>query len=69
MSTQLHKILYTDFQDMLVISSIVSLCYYNCCTDGSTSPGNYGCLFVLYHYHHPNFFGWYNKPNCDCHAR
>jgi hypothetical protein len=33
--------LYTDSQDMLVLSSIVALRCYNCCTDGNTSPGNY----------------------------
>jgi hypothetical protein len=27
---------------MLVLSYIVASHYYNCCTDGSTSPGNYG---------------------------
>jgi hypothetical protein len=41
-STQLCEILYTDTQDMLVLLSTVALCYYNCCTDGRPSPGNYG---------------------------
>jgi hypothetical protein len=36
---QLHEILCTDSQDMLVLSSTVALRYYICCTDGSTSPG------------------------------
>jgi hypothetical protein len=27
---------------MLVLSSIIASHYYNCCADGSTSPGNYG---------------------------
>jgi hypothetical protein len=33
-STQLREILYTDFQNMLVLSSTVASCYYSCCTDG-----------------------------------
>jgi hypothetical protein len=41
-SIQLHVILDTDSKDMLVLSSTVVSCYYNCCTDGSTSPINYG---------------------------
>jgi hypothetical protein len=41
-SNQLGEILYTDSQDMLALSSTVASHYYNCCTDGSTSPGNYG---------------------------
>jgi hypothetical protein len=40
-SPQLREILYTDSQDMLVLSSTVASCYYNCCTYGSTSPENY----------------------------
>jgi hypothetical protein len=43
-STQLREILYTDSQDMLVLSSTVVSRYYNCCADGSISPGNYGYL-------------------------
>jgi hypothetical protein len=31
---------------MLVLSSTVASRYYNCCTDGSTSPGNYGYLRI-----------------------
>jgi hypothetical protein len=31
---------------MLLLSFTVALRYYNCCTDGSTSPRNYGYLFV-----------------------
>jgi hypothetical protein len=42
MFTQLHEILYTDSQDMLVLSSNIASRYYNYCTDDSTSPGNYG---------------------------
>jgi hypothetical protein len=38
----LREILYTDSQDMLVLSSTVVSRYYNCCTDSSTSLGNYG---------------------------
>jgi hypothetical protein len=38
MSAQMHEILYTESQDMLVLSSTVALHCYNCCTDGSTSP-------------------------------
>jgi hypothetical protein len=33
--------LYTDSQDKLILSSAVSP-RYNCCRDGSISPGNYG---------------------------
>jgi hypothetical protein len=40
-SNQPRKILYTDSQDVLVLSYIVTSHYYNCCTDGSTNPGNY----------------------------
>jgi hypothetical protein len=39
-STKLNENLYTDSQDKLVLSSTVASCY-NCCTDGSTGPGNY----------------------------
>jgi hypothetical protein len=42
-STQLREILNTGSQDMLVLSSTVASCYYNCVTYGSTRPGNYGC--------------------------
>jgi hypothetical protein len=45
--TQLCEILYTDSQDMLVLPSNVASCYYNCCTDGSTSPRNYGHHLIL----------------------
>jgi hypothetical protein len=31
---------------MLVLLSAVVSHYYNCCTDGSTSPGNYGYRLV-----------------------
>jgi hypothetical protein len=31
---------------MLVLSSVIALSYYNCCTDGSNSPGNYGYTLV-----------------------
>jgi hypothetical protein len=37
-STQLRDFFYTDSQDIQVLSSAVSSCYFNCCTDGSTSP-------------------------------
>jgi hypothetical protein len=40
-SIQLCKIVYTDSQDTLALSSTVASRYYNYCTDGSTSPGNY----------------------------
>jgi hypothetical protein len=39
MSTQLREILYTNSQDMLVLSCTVASRYYNYCTDGGTSPG------------------------------
>jgi hypothetical protein len=48
MSTHLRKILYTDFHDMLVLSSTVASCYYNCCTYDSTSPGNNGSPRMYY---------------------
>jgi hypothetical protein len=32
-----------SLQDMIVLSSTVASHYYNCCTDGGTGPGNYGC--------------------------
>jgi hypothetical protein len=35
---QLREILYTDSQDMLILSSTVAS-HYNCCTDGSISLG------------------------------
>jgi hypothetical protein len=41
MFTQLREILYTDSQDVLVLSSTIAQRYYNCCIDGSTNPGNY----------------------------
>jgi hypothetical protein len=40
MSTQLHE-LYTASQDIVVLSFTIALCYYNCCTDCNTCPGNY----------------------------
>jgi hypothetical protein len=40
--TQLREILYTDSQNMLVLSSDVAPRYYSYRTDGSISPGNYG---------------------------
>jgi hypothetical protein len=46
-STHLREILYIDSKDMLVLASTVASSYYNCCTDGNTSPGNYG--YELYH--------------------
>jgi hypothetical protein len=50
MSTQLREILYTDSHYMLVLSSFVPSSYYECCSDGSTSPGNYGCWPVEVHW-------------------
>jgi hypothetical protein len=46
MSTQLHVILHTDFQDILVLWSVGALQYYNYSTNGSTSPENYGYHLV-----------------------
>jgi hypothetical protein len=40
--TQLCDILYTDSQNMVVLSPTVASRYCNCCIDGSTSPANYG---------------------------
>jgi hypothetical protein len=40
--TQLREIVYTDSQDMLVLSYSVASHYYNCCTDGNTNPVSYG---------------------------
>jgi hypothetical protein len=49
MSTQLHEILYTNSQNMLVQSYSIASCYHHrcCCfclcfTDSSTNPGNCG---------------------------
>jgi hypothetical protein len=44
MFTQLHEILNADSQDMLILLSIIASHYYNCCTDGTTSPGKYEYL-------------------------
>jgi hypothetical protein len=41
--------LYTDSQAMLVPSFSIASRYYNCCTDGSTGPGNYGYLYLCAH--------------------
>jgi hypothetical protein len=41
-STQQHEMLYTDSKNLLVLSFTVISRYNNCCTDGSSSPGNYG---------------------------
>jgi hypothetical protein len=38
---ELREILSTDSRDMPVLSSAVASHCYNCCTDGSTSPGNH----------------------------
>jgi hypothetical protein len=53
-SAQLHRVSYlVRLQGMLVLSYTVASLYYNCCTDGSTNPGNFGyslvnfTLFVL----------------------
>jgi hypothetical protein len=35
-------------QDMLLLASTVSSRFYNCCTDGSTSPENYRYSLVYY---------------------
>jgi hypothetical protein len=45
-STQPREILCTDSHDtrMIVLSSTVALHYYNCFTDGNTSPRNYGYM-------------------------
>jgi hypothetical protein len=36
-NAQLNRILYTDSQDMLLLSTTIAS-HSNCCTDGSTSP-------------------------------
>jgi hypothetical protein len=46
-STQLREILYTVSEDMLLVSSTVASRYYNCYTDGSTCPRNYGCPLIV----------------------
>jgi hypothetical protein len=48
MSTQLREILYTESQDMLILSSTVASRYYKCCIEGSTSPGNYRSPSYVY---------------------
>jgi hypothetical protein len=44
----MREIVYTDSQDMLVLTSIVAWRYYNCCTDSSTNPGNYGYTRIAF---------------------
>jgi hypothetical protein len=39
--------MYTDSQDVLVLSTLASR-YCNCCTDGSTRPGNYYYFLVFF---------------------
>jgi hypothetical protein len=46
-STQPRDILNTDSQDMLVVSCTVACHVYNCCTDSSTCPANYGYFLAL----------------------
>jgi hypothetical protein len=46
-SNELRKILYTDSHDTPVLSPTVESRYYNCCIDGSISPGNYGHSICL----------------------
>jgi hypothetical protein len=43
----LYEILYTDFQDILVLSPTIALCCYNFSTDGSTNARNYGYPVVI----------------------
>jgi hypothetical protein len=52
MTTKLLEILYTDSQDMIVLSTVI-LHYYNCCTNGSASPGNcgYPLVWLLFRLH------------------
>jgi hypothetical protein len=45
-SIQLHEILYTDSQNMYVLSSTVPSRYYNCCTVTSTSLRNHAYPLV-----------------------
>jgi hypothetical protein len=45
-STKPHETLYTDSRVMLVLPPTVASCSYNCCTDSSTSTGNYGYPLV-----------------------
>jgi hypothetical protein len=53
MSTQLRQIVYTDSQDMLLLSSTIASHYYNFCTDGSTIARNYGYpLVILLNYYY-----------------
>jgi hypothetical protein len=44
--TQLREMLYPDSEGMLVLSSTVASCYYNCCIDSSTSSENFGYSLV-----------------------
>jgi hypothetical protein len=46
-SSQLHKILYTDSHDMLILSSTPALCYYTCYTGGTTSLRTYGSEYHM----------------------
>jgi hypothetical protein len=45
--TDMRESLHTDSQDMLLLSSTISSRCYNCYTDGSTSPENYGYSQIL----------------------
>jgi hypothetical protein len=47
MSTQLHATWHTDSLEMVVLPSTGALRYHNCCMDGGTSPGYFGCTLVL----------------------
>lgn len=40
--THLRVIFYTDSQGMVVLTFTIVVRYYNCCSDGSTGPENFG---------------------------
>jgi hypothetical protein len=64
LSSQLYDILYTDSQDMLILSSTIALRYYNCCTDGSTSHGNYGYPLYIISTKSSTALNQYTPPTC-----
>jgi hypothetical protein len=44
----MRELLSIHSKHMLVLSFTVASHYYNCYTDGSTNPGNYGYAIVIY---------------------
>jgi hypothetical protein len=53
---QHHNFTNTDSQNMLVLSITVASHYYNCCRDGSTSPGNHGYPLIALLYRNSDLY-------------